>query len=132
MYIEKAINLYISVVLESSQGGWVFQFKMMILKKKGTSLSTIGIGFLLALVLGLVFARMAFPIMGDMITGAATAYHNMTDDMSSHTDVYGTEAATFAGDSDNYLGWLWVIAPFLIAVGVILALVYAGRGRRGR
>lgn len=87
----------------------------------------IGTGTIVGLILGLIFLTVLLSVADDTIPTAATAYHNLSDTIASNTDVFGTDAASFAGDTDGYLGWFWVIGPFVMVIMLVLSLF---RGRR--
>lgn len=85
---------------------------------------------ILSLITGVIFLVILLGISSSLIPTAATAYHNFSDAMAEQSEVVGTDAATFAGNTDNYLGWLWVAMPFLMVLGLIIGLFVIKRGRR--
>lgn len=90
-------------------------------------------GLLVGLITGVIFLVIFLGIASSMIPTAATSYHNFSDAMAAQGAVVGTQAASFAGQTDDYLGWLWVAMPFLLILGLILGLfMIRGRSRSRR
>lgn len=81
------------------------------------------------LILVLILTMVLFKIAADVVPTAAEGYANLSDELAAQTDVLGTDAAAFGGDTKGYVGWFWVIGPFLLAVSVILG-AFAYRRRR--
>ena len=81
-------------------------------------MARITVGAVVGLILALVMLTVLLSVATDTIPTAAVAFHNLSDDLADRSDVLGTDAASFAGDTDDYLGWFWVIGPFVMAIAV--------------
>lgn len=92
-------------------------------------MAKLGTGMLISLITGVIFLVVFLGMASSLIPTAATSYHNFSDAMAGQGAVVGTDAATFAGNTDNYLGWLWVALPFLAILILVIGL-FAVRGRR--
>lgn len=88
----------------------------------------ISAGTIVGVIIALIMITVLLKILPTTIPTAATAYHNLTDDMAADTDVYGTDASAFAGDLDDLLGWFWVFSPFVLTLGVVLGVFLKRRG----
>lgn len=93
-------------------------------------------GLLTSLIIFVVLIVVFLGMASSLIPTAATSYHNFSDAMAAQSAVIGTNAATFAGNTDDYLGWLWVAGPFVLIFLLVVALFFKSRGsggyRRGR
>lgn len=88
----------------------------------------VGAGAIVGLILSLIMLTVFLSVAEDTIPTAATAYHNLSDTLAGNSAIYGTDAASFAGDTDDYLGWFWALGPFVLVIGIVLA-VFMRRGR---
>lgn len=86
-------------------------------------------GVFLTLIVGVIFIVIILGMSSSLIPTAAKSYHNFSDAMAGQSEVVGTDAAAFAGETDNYLGWLWVALPFIAILTLIIG-VFAFRKRR--
>ena len=97
-------------------------------------------GVIIALILGMVFLNVIFNVASDLIPDTATAYHNFTESgnvvnstgahIGTNTDYFGSDADAFLRDSDSYLGWFWVLGPFILGITLVLAMFKLKKGRR--
>lgn len=84
---------------------------------------------IVGLVLVLVMMTVLFGVARTVIPTAATSYHNLSDALKGDGAIIGTDAAAFAGDTDDYLGWFWVIGPFVLAILLVVG-IFLKKGRR--
>lgn len=92
--------------------------------KKGFSVSS---GAIVSLVLVIIMLTVLVSVAEDVIPTGATAYHNLSDTLAADSAVLGTDAASFAGDTDDYLGWFWVLGPFVLVLMAIVGIFMKGR-----
>ena len=102
----------------------------------------ITVGTVIGVILALIMFTVLLSVSTDIIPTAATSVHNLTDEFScSSTDnmtsctadshnIYGDDAASFGEDMDNYMGWFFVLGPFILAIVVVLAVFMGKIGRR--
>lgn len=83
---------------------------------------SVGPNAIVSLIMVLIFATILLSVGRTTIPTAATAYHNLSDSLASETDVLGTDAAAFAGDTDGYVGWFWALGPFVLVIGIVMAV----------
>lgn len=84
-------------------------------------------GVIIGLIVSLIMLQVLVGISEDIIPSAAGSYENLSNTLAADTQVLGTDAAAFAGDTDDYMGWFWVLGPFVLVLTVILGVF---RGRR--
>lgn len=96
-----------------------------------TKKGLVNTGKIRAMIIGVIMMVVLFKIAATLVPTGAQAYHNLSDTLKADTDVLGTDAAAFAGDTDDYVGWFWVLGPFLLVISVVLAVFTLG-GRRRR
>lgn len=84
-------------------------------------------GVIVGLIVALIMLQVLVGVAEDVIPTAAEDYHNLSDTLAGSTAILGTDAAAFAGDTDDYLGWFWVLGPFILVLAVVLGVF---RGRR--
>lgn len=85
------------------------------------------VGVIISLIMVLVLFSMLPNILPSVINSVNTLFG--TDGLNNATLV-GTGPASFASNVSTYLGWFWVVSPFVLVIGVILALFLRGKGRR--
>lgn len=79
-------------------------------------------GMITGLIVSIVLITVLLNVARTTIPIAATAFHNLTDSQAAATGVYGTNAASLAGNFDDYAGYFWVLGPFVLVIGVAMAL----------
>lgn len=84
-------------------------------------------GIIIVVIMALIMLTVLLKVLPSTLPTAATSFHNLTDVLAANTEVYGTEAAAFAGDLDTLMGWFWVLAPFILVLGVVLAIFFRRR-----
>lgn len=99
-----------------------------LLGKKGF----INSGKIKGLIVGIVMLVVLISVAETMVPTGAEAFHNLTDTLGDETDTLGTDAAAFADDMDDYVGWFWALGPFILVISVVLAAFTLGGGRRRR
>lgn len=80
-------------------------------------------------ILGILMLVVFVSMLPSLISVGATSVSNLFTNLSGMGAVIGTDAAAFAGNANGYIGWFWVIGPFILVVGFIVAL-FLKRGRR--
>lgn len=94
-------------------------------------MARVGTGTITALVIGVIMLTVLFSVAVTVIPTGATAFHNLSDALAGDGDIIGTDAAAFAGNTDTYVGWFWVIGPFVLMISLVIGL-FLGRGGRRR
>jgi len=76
-----------------------------------------------------LFGVVLLKMLPSLIPLASTASADLFTTLSNNTaSSVGTDAAAFAGDLPDILGWFFVIAP----VGVVIAIAMGMFGKKGR
>lgn len=76
------------------------------------------LGIALSIVFALVGLVMVLNVSGSIIPTASTAYYDLAT--TYNASVVGTGPAALATSSVDWMGYLWVILPFALAVGLIV------------
>ena len=77
---------------------------------------------LLGLIVGIIFIVILVSMSSTLIPTGAVAYHNMSDTLAANGEALGTDAAAFAGNTDSWLGWFWVVGPFILVIYLVINL----------
>lgn len=105
----------------------------MVMNKKALSITS---GSIVSLVLVIIMLVVFINIIEDVIPSGATAYYNLSETFSCTNEtkcgmnadqVYGSDAASFAGDTNDYLGWFWVLGPFVLVLMAVVGIFMRGR-----
>lgn len=60
-------------------------------------------------------------VLESTVPTSAQAFYDFTAGLTN-TSVYGADAVAFAGDVPGYLGWFWVIGPFVMVIMIVLGI----------
>lgn len=87
-------------------------------------------GLIVGLILSVVFFTVLLSVASNVIPTGAMAYHSLATAFGGNSTIYGSGASSFATNTIAYVGWFWVLAPFILTVGLIMALFVVGGRRR--
>lgn len=81
------------------------------------------------LILGLIGFTALLGVVQTVIPDMSGTFYNTMTSFTNTTHL-GSGAVTLAGNAPTWFGYLWVLVPILVAIGVISGLLYMNKGRR--
>lgn len=79
-------------------------------------------GMIIGVLLSLIFLGLLLKIATAVIPQAASSYHTFATSVSGNSTLYGADAAAFAADTPGYLGYFWVLGPFVLVLMLIIGM----------
>lgn len=86
---------------------------------------------IVALIMSLIFVVVLFQMLPGLLPQAITSVNSLfSASILGNETLVGAAPAAFAANVTSYLGWFWVVSPFVLVIGIILGLFLVGGRRR--
>lgn len=80
-------------------------------------------GKIQAIVVSAIMVMILFSVLSTVYPDVIQESHNLTSEMALLTTELGAAPAAFASNLTSYVGWFWVLAPFLLIISVALGIL---------
>lgn len=84
---------------------------------------------MVSIITGIILLTVMVSMLPSIIVTGATATHNLSDGLAGQSATIGSAPASFAGNIDDYMGWFWVLGPFILVLTAVVGL-FLGNKRR--
>ena len=83
------------------------------------------------LIVSVIMLTVLLAVASTVIPTGSQAFYDLSTSLSNAT-VLGTGAVAFAADMPSYVGWFWVLGPFVLVIGLVVGLFFKGGNGRSR
>lgn len=110
------------MILEMVNRAGTWMYDRCQISKRGA----LGPGMIKGAIVALIFLTVFVSILPDLIETSADSVQTLAEGYTANATLYGTGASTIGGKIDDWMGYFWVLGPFVLIIGIVVKL-FMGR-----